>query len=64
MTCLETLYTKDVANEISFLLITHMTYSDARFDSYRILKPGPGAEDFLDRLDIPMNDQVLRIEDT
>jgi hypothetical protein len=28
------------------------------------LKPGPGAEDFLDRLDIPMNDQVLRAEDT
>jgi hypothetical protein len=28
------------------------------------LKSGPGDEDFLDRLDIPMNDQVLRAEDT
>jgi hypothetical protein len=28
------------------------------------LKSGPGAEDFLDRLDIPTNDQVLRAEDT
>jgi hypothetical protein len=36
MTSLETLYVKDVANELSFLLVTHMTYSDARFDSYGI----------------------------
>jgi hypothetical protein len=28
------------------------------------LKSRPGAEDFLDRLDIPMNDQVLREENT
>jgi hypothetical protein len=51
-------------NELSFLLVTHPTYSDARFDSYGILKSGPGAEDFLDKLDIPTNDQVLREEDT
>jgi hypothetical protein len=37
-----------------------MAYSDARFDSYGILKPGGGAENFLDRL---ANDQVLREED-
>jgi hypothetical protein len=42
MTCLETLYTKDVTNEISFLLITHMTYFDARFDSYRIFEARTG----------------------
>jgi hypothetical protein len=35
-----------------------MTYSDARFGSYGILMSGPGAEDFLDRLDILTNDQV------
>jgi hypothetical protein len=27
------------------------------------LKSGPGAEDFLDRLNISTNDQVLRAED-
>jgi hypothetical protein len=27
------------------------------------LKSGPGAEDFLDRLDITMNNQVLSAED-
>jgi hypothetical protein len=42
MACLETLYTKDVTNEINFLLITHMTYSDARFDSYRIFEARTG----------------------
>jgi hypothetical protein len=41
-----------------------MTYSDARFDSYEIFKSGQGAEDFLGRPDITMNDQVLREEDT
>jgi hypothetical protein len=59
----ETLNTKVVANELIFLLVSHTTYSDARFDSYRILKSGQGAEDFLDRLGIPMNDQILRVED-
>jgi hypothetical protein len=42
-----TLNTKVVANELSFLLVTHTTYSDARYDSYRILKLGQGAENFL-----------------
>jgi hypothetical protein len=60
MTTPETSYTKDLTNELRFLLVTHAIYSNARFDSYGILKSGPGAEDFLDRLDIPMNDQVLR----
>jgi hypothetical protein len=40
-----------------------MVYFDARFDSYRILKSGQGAENFMDRLDRPTNDQVLRAED-
>jgi hypothetical protein len=46
-------------NELSFLLITHTTYFDARFDSYGILKSGWDAENFLDRLGRPANDQVL-----
>jgi hypothetical protein len=48
-------------NELSFSLVTHTAYSDARFDSYGILKSGQGAEHFLDRLDIQMNDQVLTV---
>jgi hypothetical protein len=58
-----TLYTKISINELIFPLVTHMTYSDARFDSYGILTSGQGAEHFLDRLNIPTNDQVLRAED-
>jgi hypothetical protein len=49
MTTPETLNTKIVVNKLSFLLVTHMAYSDARFDSYRILKSGQGAENFLNR---------------
>jgi hypothetical protein len=37
MTSLETLYTKNVANELSFLLVTHMTYFDTRFGRYGFL---------------------------
>jgi hypothetical protein len=44
-------------------LVTHMAYSDAWFGSYEILKSGRGAENFLDRLCRPANDQVLRAED-
>jgi hypothetical protein len=64
MTSLETLNTKVFVNKLSFPLVTHTTYSDAWFDSYWILKSGYGAEDFLDRLDIPTNAQVLRAVDT
>jgi hypothetical protein len=63
MTSPETLNTKVSINELIFLLVTHTTYFDARFDSYGILKSGQGAENFLDRLDIPMNDQILQAED-
>jgi hypothetical protein len=52
MTSLETLYTKVVFNELRFLLVTHMVYSNARFDSYGLLKTGQGAEHILDRLEI------------
>jgi hypothetical protein len=59
----ETLNTKASFNELRFLLVTHTVDSDARFDSYGILKPGQGAKHFLDRLDILTNDQVLGAED-
>jgi hypothetical protein len=52
--------TKVSINELSFPPVTHMVYSDARFDSYRIFKSGKGDEHFLDRLDILANDQILR----
>jgi hypothetical protein len=63
MTFPETLNTNISDNELSFPLVTHMSYSDARFGSHGILKSGRGAENFLDRLCRPVNDQVLRAED-
>jgi hypothetical protein len=59
MTSLGTLNTKFAINELSFSLVTHMVYSDPRFDSYGLLQSGYGAEYFLDRLSIQVNDQVL-----
>jgi hypothetical protein len=64
MTSPETLNTKVTINELSFPLVTHTTFFDARFDSYVMLMSGQGAEHLLDRLDILRNDQVLRAEDT
>jgi hypothetical protein len=63
MTFPETLNTKVADKEYIFPLVTHMAYSDPRFGSYGILKSGRGAENFLDRLCRPANDQVLRAED-
>jgi hypothetical protein len=63
MTSAKTLNTKISVNELIFLLVTHTVYSDARFDSYGILNSGQGAENFSDRLDIQMNDQVLQAQD-
>jgi hypothetical protein len=40
MTSPETLNTKVVVAELRFPLVTHMTYSDVRFDGYGILKSG------------------------
>jgi hypothetical protein len=56
----ETLNSKVTTNKLSFVLVTHMVYSDAWFDIYRILNRGEGTEHCPDRLDIKMNDQVLR----
>jgi hypothetical protein len=63
MTFLETLNTKVADNELSFPLVNHMAYSDARFGGFGILKSGRVAENFLDRLCRPANDKVLRAED-
>jgi hypothetical protein len=63
MTFAETLNAKVADSELSFPLVTHMSFSDARFGSYEILKSGRGAENFLDRLCRPLNNQVLRAED-
>jgi hypothetical protein len=40
MTSPETLNMKLAGNELSFPLVTDVAYSDARFDSYGILKSG------------------------
>jgi hypothetical protein len=40
MTFPETLNRKVSANKLIFLMVTHMAYSDARFDSYGILNSG------------------------
>jgi hypothetical protein len=63
MTSPKNLNIKVTPNELNFPLITHTVYSDAQFDSYGILNSEQGVEHFLDRLDIAMNDQVLREED-
>jgi hypothetical protein len=50
LTSPETLNMKHSANKLRFPLVTHTVNSDARFDSYGILKSGQGAQYFLDRL--------------
>jgi hypothetical protein len=59
MTSPETLNTKHSSNEIRFPLVTHTVNSNAQFGSYGLLKSGQGAENFLDRLIIHVNGQVL-----
>jgi hypothetical protein len=54
---------RNAVNELSFLLVTHTVDFDAWFSSYGVLNSGQAAENFLDRLDIPMKDQDLRVED-
>jgi hypothetical protein len=61
MTSPETLNTKFTVNKLIFLLVNHTVNSDVQFNSYGILKSGQGAEHYLDRLDIQMNDQVLGV---
>jgi hypothetical protein len=44
MSCPEILNTKVIANELRFLLDTHMVLSDAWYDSCGLLKSGQSAE--------------------
>jgi hypothetical protein len=51
MTFPETSHTKNVANELSFPLVTHMTHFDKRFGRYGILKSYFSSGHDLGRLD-------------
>jgi hypothetical protein len=63
MTSPETLYTKNVVNELRFLLVTHMTCFDIWFGRYGFLKSGFSAGQILDRLDIQVLGQVFGPQD-
>jgi hypothetical protein len=63
MIYLETLYTKNIINELSFLSVTHMTCFDKRFSRYGFLKSGFSAGQILDRLVIQMLGQVFGLQD-
>jgi hypothetical protein len=45
----ETLYTKNVIDELRFLLVTHTTYFDIRFGCYEFLKEDFHTDQVLDR---------------
>jgi hypothetical protein len=51
MTAPETSHMKKVANELSFLQVTHMTRFGIRFSHYGILKSYSSSEHVMDRLD-------------
>jgi hypothetical protein len=51
MTSLETLHTKNVANELRFPLVTHTSHFDIRFSHYGILKSCFSSGHIMDRLD-------------
>jgi hypothetical protein len=51
MTSPETLHTKNVANKLSFPLVTHTTHFDIRFGCYGILMSCFSSGHIMDRLD-------------
>jgi hypothetical protein len=63
MTTPETLYTKNVTNELSFLLVTHMTSFGVWFGCYGFLKSGFSAGQILDRLGIQVLGHVFGGQD-
>jgi hypothetical protein len=63
MTTSETLYTKNVVNKLIFLLVTHTTCFDTRFDRYEFLKSGFIVGQILDRLVIQVLGPVFGPED-
>jgi hypothetical protein len=60
---LETLYTKNVVNELNFLLVTHMTYFDIQFGCYEFLKSDFHTDQVLDRLVLHVLGQVFGLQD-
>jgi hypothetical protein len=52
------LYTKNVVNELKFLLVTHTTCFSIRFDNYKILKSDFHTDQVLDRLVIHVLDKI------
>jgi hypothetical protein len=52
MTSPETLYMKNVINDLRFLLVTHTTCFDIRFDRYGFLKSSFNTDQVLDILGI------------
>jgi hypothetical protein len=63
MTSSETLYTKNVVNELSFSLVTHTAHLDTWLGHYGFLKSGYGADHNLDRLDIQVLGQVFVLQE-
>jgi hypothetical protein len=59
MTSPETSYTKDVANELRFLLVTHTTCFNIRFGRYGFFKSGFSATQILDSLVIQVLGQIF-----
>jgi hypothetical protein len=60
MAFLETSHMKNVSNELSFPLVTHMTHFDKRFGRYDILKSCFSSRHDLDRLDCSCSVRFLR----
>jgi hypothetical protein len=50
---------KDVINKLNFLLVTHMTCFNIRFDRYRFLKSAFSARQILDSLGIQVLGHVF-----
>jgi hypothetical protein len=59
MTSPETPHTKNVASELSFPLVTHMTHFDIRFGCYGILKSCFSSRHVMDRLDCSCSARFL-----
>jgi hypothetical protein len=63
MTSPETSYTRDVTNELSFLLVTHTTCFDVRFGCYGLLNSGFSIRQILDSQGIQMLGQDFGPQD-
>jgi hypothetical protein len=63
MTSPEISYTKDATNELSILLVTHMTCCDIRFGLYGFLKSGLSGRQILYSLGIQVLGQVFRAQE-